>query len=65
MMPYQSYQLHQAQRPKTAAEIRCADEQLGHLAENASWLWHRVTRPLALLRGPDRPAGPALPDLPR
>jgi hypothetical protein len=30
MMPYQSYQVYQAERPKTAAEIRRADEQLGH-----------------------------------
>ena len=33
MMPYQSYQVFQAERPKTAAEIRRADEQLGHMAE--------------------------------
>jgi len=29
MMPYQSYQIYQAERPKSAAEIRRADEQLG------------------------------------
>lgn len=45
-MAYQSYQLYQAERPKTAAEIRRADEQLGHLAESASRLWQQVTRPL-------------------
>jgi len=33
MMPYQSYQIYQAERPKSAAEIRRADEQLGQLAE--------------------------------
>ncbi len=49
MMAYQSYQVYQAERPKTAAEIRRADEQLGHLAENVSWLWRQATRPLALL----------------
>ena len=27
MMPYQSYQVYQAERTKTAAEIRRADEQ--------------------------------------
>jgi len=54
MMPYQSYQGFQAERPKTAAEIRRADEQLGHMAENISWLWQRATRPIALLRGQDR-----------
>jgi hypothetical protein len=36
MMPYQSYQIYQAERPKSAAEIRRADEQLGHMAENVS-----------------------------
>ena len=54
MMPNQSYQDYQAARPKTAAEIRRADEQLGHMAENISWLWQHATRPLALLRGQDR-----------
>ena len=33
MMPYQSYQVYQAERPKTAAEIRRTDEQLGQMAE--------------------------------
>ncbi|HXB49522.1 MAG TPA: hypothetical protein VNW50_17295, partial [Streptosporangiaceae bacterium] len=32
MMPYQVYQLYQAERTKTAAEIRRADEQLGELS---------------------------------
>jgi len=54
MMPYQSYQDYQAGRPKTAAEIRRADEQLGRMAENVSWLWQLATRPIALLRGQDR-----------
>ncbi len=49
MMPYQSYQVYQAGRPKTGTEIRRQEEQLGHLAENVSWLWRRATRPLALL----------------
>ena len=63
MMPYQSYQDYQARRPKTAAEIRRADEQLGHMAENILWLWQRATRPIALLRGQDRrPACSALAD---
>jgi hypothetical protein len=51
MMPYQSYQMYQTQRTKTAAEIRRADEQLGHMAEGVSWLWQRATRPMAWLRG--------------
>ena len=51
MMPYQSYQLYQAERPKTAAEIRRADEQLGHMAGSVLRLWQHATRPVALLRG--------------
>jgi len=54
MMPYQSYQLYQAERPKTAAEIRRADDQLGHMAENVSRLWLQATRPVARLRGQAR-----------
>ena len=54
MMPYQSYQMYQTQRTKTAAEIRRADVQLGHMAENISWLWQRATRPIALVRGQGR-----------
>jgi hypothetical protein len=66
MMPYQSYQLYQAERMKTAAEIRRADEQLGHMAENVSWLWQHATRPIVLLRGPGRrPACSALLDVSR
>jgi hypothetical protein len=52
MMSYQAYQVYQAERPKTAAEIRRADEQLGHMAENVSWLWRRAIRPVVALRGP-------------
>jgi hypothetical protein len=63
MMPYQSYQIYQAERPRTAAEIRRADVQLGHMAKNISWLWQQATRPIALLRGQDRrPACSALLD---
>jgi hypothetical protein len=66
MMPYQSYQLYQAERPKTAAEIRRADEQLGHMAERVSRLWQHAARPVALLRGQGRPpARSALLDAPR
>ena len=63
MMPYQSYQIYQAERPRTAAEIRRADVQLGHMAENISWLWQHATRPIARRRGQDRrPACSALLD---
>ena len=66
MMPYQSYPIYQAERTKTAAEIRHADGQLGRMAQNVSQLWCRVTRPVALLRGMNqRPACSALLDAPR
>jgi hypothetical protein len=66
MMPYQTYQVFQAERPKTAAEIRRADDQLGHMAQNVSRLWQHATRPVALLRGQDRrPSCPALLDATR
>ena len=50
MMPYQVYQLFQAERPKTAAEIRRADEQLGELSRAFSSAWQHATRPHAVLR---------------
>ena len=50
MMPYQSYQTFQAERPKTTAEIRRTDDQLGHMAENVSWLWRYATRPITRFR---------------
>ena len=66
MMPYQSYLIYQAERSKTAAEIRRADEQLGHIAASVSCLWRRATRPIATLRGTSQhPACSALLDLPR
>ena len=66
MMPYQSYQIYQAERPKSAAEIRRADEQLGHMAENVAWLWQRAIRRITLFRGQDRqPACSALLDATR
>jgi hypothetical protein len=66
MMPYQSYQVYQAERTKTAAEIRRADEQVGHMAANLACLWQHATRPMALLGGPGRrPACSALLDASR
>jgi hypothetical protein len=50
MMPYQVYQLYQAERAKTAAEIRRADEQLGELSRAFSSAWQHATRPRAVLR---------------
>ena len=60
MIPYQSYQVYQAERTKTAAEIRLADEQLGHMAANMSWLWRRATRPVARFRSPSPSPSSAL-----
>lgn len=66
MMPYQAYQLYQAERAKTAAEIRHADAQLGELSRALSAAWRHASRPTAVLRallgaaagsGPARPAG--------
>jgi hypothetical protein len=50
MMPYQVYQLYQAERTKTAAEIRRADERLGELSRALSSVWRHATRPRAVLR---------------
>jgi hypothetical protein len=57
MMPYQSYQLYQAERVKTAAEIRHADEQLGQLAQSVSGLWYGVTRRAARRQRPVHTGG--------
>jgi hypothetical protein len=54
MMQYQTYQVFQAERTKTAAEIRRTDDQLGHMAQNVSRMWQHATRPIALLRSQDR-----------
>ena len=57
MMPYQSYQLYQAERVKTAAEIRHADEQLCELAQSLSSLWFGVTRRVARRQRPVQTGG--------
>jgi hypothetical protein len=49
MMPYQVYQQFQAERTKTAAEIRRADKQLGELSRGLSSAWRHATRPKAVL----------------
>jgi hypothetical protein len=43
MMPYQSYQLYQIERPKTAFEIRCADERAGRTAAAVAGMLRRLT----------------------
>jgi hypothetical protein len=54
MMPYQVYQLYEAERTKTAAEIRRADEQLGERSRALSSAWHPAARPKAVLRALQR-----------
>ena len=44
MMPYQSYQVFQAERPKTAAEIRLADEHAARVAAAVADLVRPLTR---------------------
>ena len=50
MMPYGAYQLYQAERAKTAAEIRQADERLGELSRALSSAWQHASRPASVLR---------------
>jgi len=49
MMPYDSYRLYQTERPKTAAEIRHADEQIGQFSAAASGLFRSITRPRSII----------------
>jgi hypothetical protein len=44
MMPYESYRLYQIERPKTAAEIRRADEHAGRLAAAVARMLAQLTR---------------------
>lgn len=45
MMPYGAYQQYQIERPKSAAEIRRANEQMGELSRTLSSAWLGATRP--------------------
>ena len=47
MMPYQAYQLYQIERPKSRAEIRAADEQLGRMAKSVTVLRERTVQRVA------------------
>jgi hypothetical protein len=49
MMPYGSYQLYQAERTKSAAEIRRADKQLGEMSQTLTLTWQHVSRATAEL----------------
>jgi hypothetical protein len=48
-MPYGSYQQYQIERPKSPAEIRRANEQLGEFSRSLSLAWHDATRPAGAL----------------
>jgi hypothetical protein len=59
MMPYQVYLLYQVERPKSSADKRRIDEQLGRAAQSRSRLWRRAARPIGFLRAPYREQLPA------
>jgi hypothetical protein len=44
MMPYDGYRLYQAERSRSAAEIRYADEQAGQFAAAAAALFRSITQ---------------------
>jgi hypothetical protein len=48
MMLYDTYRLFQAERAKSRAEIRCADQQAARLASAVSRLLRALTRPSTL-----------------
>ncbi len=49
MMPYGAYQQYQIERPKSAAEVRRANEQMGELSRTLSSAWRDATRPAGTL----------------
>jgi hypothetical protein len=51
MMLYDMTAQYQAERIKSVAEQRRADDQLGMMAAEMSRFWRRVTRPAQALRG--------------
>jgi hypothetical protein len=51
MMLYDMTAQYQAERIKSVAEQRRADDQLGMMAAEMSRFWLRVTRPAQALRG--------------
>ncbi len=50
-MLYDMTAQYQAERIKSAAEQRRADEHLGAMAAEVSRLWQQITRPAEALRG--------------
>jgi hypothetical protein len=57
MLPNQAYQLYQIERPKTAFEMRYADERTARTAAAIAGLLRRLTP--ASYRRASRPAAPA------
>ena len=51
MMMYDMSRQYHAERIKSAAERRRADEQLGRTAARTSDVWRRATRPFRLMAG--------------
>ena len=51
VMPYDGFQMYQAEKAKTDAERRQADIGQGMMAAEVSRLWLDVTRPLRALLG--------------
>ena len=51
VIPYDGFQMYQAERVKTGAERRQADIGQGMMAAEVARLWHDVTRPLGALLG--------------
>jgi hypothetical protein len=56
MGPYEAYRLYQIERPKTAADLRLADERTGRLAAAAADVFRQLTWP-ARRRQPARRGG--------
>ena len=51
MMLYDMTTQYQAERIRSAAELRRADDQLGMMAAEVSRLWQRVIHPAQIVRG--------------
>jgi len=60
-MPYDTYRLHQVERVKSPAEVRCADEQAARVASAVSSLWRGITRPVRAVRRPSPAKAAGLP----
>jgi hypothetical protein len=56
MMSYDGYRLYQAERPKSAAEIRHADRQAAQFAAAVSGLFRSITLPGRVARAYRRSA---------